>query len=110
MFRKPLVATTVVAVTVVAVGFGVRQLSAEAAAAPVSMRVSAEDCAAGPPLSPAAMRQVARSPESRIVCLSQQPPPGVSGLRIPPGPPTIPAKKRPAVGTTAVDCPQGTWA
>ena len=109
MFRKPLVATTVVAVTVAAVGFGVRQLSAEAAAAPESIRVSADDCATGPRLSPAAMREAARNPESRIVCLSQQPPPGVPGTRTPPGPPTIPAKKRPAVGITAVPCPQGTW-
>lgn len=102
MGKRFLAAATVVVVIVGTMVVGVVRLSAAAATQPASGAV-ASDC-----VTPAMMQQ-ARARQERVVCISEQPPPGASKARSRPGPPKIPAKQKPPRGKTAVSCPIGEW-
>jgi len=105
MVKKSLAAATVVVVvTIGTVVIGAVRLPAAAATQPARSGAAASDC-----VTPAMMRQAARARQDRVVCISQQPPPGAPKARTRPGPRGIPAKQKPARGTTAVSCPEGVW-
>jgi hypothetical protein len=113
MFRRALEVATVVAVAI-----GTMQVPAAAQAKPADGPGGAavDDCAAATRASAAAMRRAARTDAARLVCLSRQPPAGVTGppTRTQAGPvaptgPTKAARKPSGVRTAAADCPEGSW-
>ena len=109
VFRKSLATATVVTVAI-----GTMQLPAAAQPVPgdVSGGAAVDGCATATRAPTPALEKAARAGQTRIVCFTQKPPPGVTRTpaRTPQGPAKTPAQKRSDLRTAAVDCPQMDWA